>query len=196
MEKQKLEERKILTANQMIGELLIGIVLFGLLSYVIYRILYSIIANYLGKVDNNFVLLGIIVVLLQVIMVFVTFTLANRQALKRGTIYKKDVKKVIANVSIVIIAILLIQAFGAFTNVSSVLDEVVKDNFMLNYKEGLLSSICDDDEMAIYQIEKEKAIKDMKNQLYLYVAIVETGIFVIYGLAIFLEKKYIYQKAE
>lgn len=195
MDEEKLNGRKILTANQMIGELLLGIVLYGVVSYVIYRILYAIIVNYL-KEDKNFILLGIIVIVLQAIMVFATFKLANRKAFKSRTIYKNDVKKVITNVSFVIIAILLIQVFGTFANVSSTVEEAVNDDFNLQHIEHLMSYIYNDEQMAIYQVEKEKAIKDVKNQLYQYLAIVEIGIIAEYGLAIFLEKKYIYQKAE
>ena len=60
----------------------------------------------------------------------------------------------------------------------------------------MISIIYDDDDMAVYQAEKEKAIQEVKNKLYQYLAIVEVGIIVIYGSAIFLEKKSLYQRAE
>ena len=95
-----------------------------------------------------------------------------------------------------IIVILLIQVLGTFANVSSTVDEAVQDDFGLKYREHLISIIYDDDDMAVYQAEKEKAIQEVKNKLYQYLAIVEVGIIVIYGSAIFLEKKSLYQRAE
>lgn len=197
MNEEELNGKKILTANQMTGELLLGIVLYGVIFYVIYRIAYGLSVHFLED-DKNFILLGFIVLILQALMVFATFKLANRQAFKKGTIYKSDVGNVLKNVSFVIIVILLIQVLGTFANVSSTVDEAVQDDFGLKYREHLMSIIYDDDDddMAVYQAEKEKAIQEVKNKLYQYLAIVEVGIIVIYGSAIFLEKKSLYQRAE
>lgn len=195
MNEEELNGKKILTANQMTGELLLGIVLYGVIFYVIYRIAYGLSVHFLED-DKNFILLGFIVLILQALMVFATFKLANRQAFKKGTIYKSDVGNVLKNVSFVIIVILLIQVLGTFANVSSTVDEAVQDDFGLKYREHLMSIIYNDDDMAVYQTEKEKAIQEVKNKLYQYLAIVEVGIIVIYGSAIFLEKKSLYQRAE
>lgn len=195
MNEEELNGKKIYTANQMTGELLLGIVLYGVISYVVYRIAYGFAVHF-PEDDKNFILLGIIVLVLQALMVFVTFKLANRQAFKKGTIYKFDVGNVLKNISFVIIVLLLIQVLGTFANVSSTVDEAVQDDFGLKYQEHLLSIIYDDDDMATYQAEKEKAIQEVKNKLYQYLAIVKVGIVAIYGTAIVLEKKSLYQRAE
>lgn len=195
MNEEELNEKKIYTANQMTGELLLGIVLYGVISYVVYRIAYGLTAHFLED-NKNFILLGFIVLALQALMVFVTFKLANRQAFKKGTIYKTEVGNVLKNISFVVIVILLIQVLGTFANVSSTVDEAVEDDLGLKYREHLMSIIYDDDDMAVYQAEKEKAIQEAKNKLYQYLAIVEIGIIVIYGTAIVLERKSLYQRAE
>lgn len=195
MNEEELNRKKIYTANQMTGELLLGIVLYGVISYIVYRIAYGLTVDFLED-NKNFILLGFIILALQALMVFVTFKLANRKAFKKGTIYKTDVGKVIKNISFIVIVILLIQVLGTFENVSSTVDKVVENDFRLKYREHLMSIIYDDDDMAIYQVEKEKAIQEVKNKLYQYLAIVEVGIVVIYGTAIVLEKKSLYQRAE
>ena len=195
MHEEELNEKKIYTANQMTGELLLGIVLYGVISYVVCRIAYGLTVHFFED-NKNFILLGFIVLALQALMVFVTFKLANRQAFKKGTIYKTEVGNVLKNISFVVIVILLIQVLGTFANVSSTVDEVVEDDLGLKYREHLMSIIYDDDDMAVYQAEKEKAIQEVKNKLYQYLAIVEIGIIVIYGTAIVLERKSLYQRAE
>lgn len=195
MNEEELNEKKIYTANQMTGELLLGIVLYGVISYVVYRIAYGLTVHFLED-NKNFILLGFSVLALQALMVFVTFKLANRQAFKKGTIYKTEVGNVLKNISFVVIVILLIQVLGTFANVSSTVDEAVEDDLGLKYREHLMSIIYDDDDMAVYQAEKEKAIQEAKNKLYQYLAIVEIGIIVIYGTAIVLERKSLYQRAE
>lgn len=194
MEEQDLNENKILTANQMIGELLLSLVLYGVISFVLYRIIYALTYKYFSE-NQQYVLLAFFVIGLQALMVFIMFKLGNRKALKKGTIYKNDVSKVMSNISFVIIVLLLLQAFSIFASVDTAINTALEKDFGMKYRETLLSYLYDEDEMAIYQIEKEKAIKEAKNQLYKYLTIVETGICAVYISAIFLEKKYLYNKA-
>jgi hypothetical protein len=46
MEEQDLNENKILTANQMVGELLLSFVLYGVISFVLYKIIYAFTYKY------------------------------------------------------------------------------------------------------------------------------------------------------
>ena len=86
------------------------------------------------------------------------FKLGNRKALKKGTIYKNDVPKVMSNISFVIVVLLLLQVFSIFASVDTAIDTVLEKDFGMKYRETLLSYLYDEDEMAIYQVEKEKAI--------------------------------------
>lgn len=194
MEEQDLNENKVLTANQMVGELLLSLVLYGVISFVLYRIIYALTYKYFIE-NEQYVLFTFFIIGLQALMVFVMFKLGNRKALKKGNIYKEDVPKVMSNISFVIIVLLLLQAFSIFANVDTAIDTALKKDFGIKYRETLLSYLYDENEMAIYQVEKEKAIKEAKNQMYKYLAIVETGICAVYISAIFLEKKYLYNNA-
>ena len=185
---KELKQEKIYTANQMTGELLLGMVLYGVISYVIYRIVYNILITFLNS-EENFVLLGIIVLVLQAIMIFITFNLANKQAFKNRTIYKTDVGKVMKNISFVIIIILLTQLLGNFSNVNSTVNEVLENNSEIKYSESLFNMTHSDNEIETYKIEKDKMIQEIKSSLYQYLAIVEVGIVGIYIIAIFLEKR-------
>lgn len=194
MEEKELNENNILTANKMVGELLLSLVLYGAISLIIYRIIYAVTYKYFTE-NQQYVLLAFFIIGLQGVMVFTMFKLGNRRTLKKGNIYKQDVSKVMSNISFIIIVLLLLQAFSIFASVDTSIDKVVEEDFGLQYREKLLSYLYDEDQMAIYQVEKEKAIKEAKKQMYQYLAIVETGICVVYISAIFLEKKYLYNKA-
>lgn len=194
MEKQELKENKILTANQMVGELLLSLVLYGVISLVLYRIIYALIYKYFIE-NQQYVLFTFFIIGLQSLMVFVMFKLGNRKALKKGNIYKEDVSKVMSNISFVIIVLLFLHIFSIFASIDTAIDTALEEDFWLQYKEKLLSYFYAEDEMAIYQVEKEKAIKEAKKHMYQYLTIVETGICVVYISAIFLEKKYLYNKA-
>ena len=196
MKNKELNEKKIYTANQMTGELLLGIVLYGVICYVIYRIIYKLGAYFIEDNDNFLLISGAMVLILQIIMVFVTFKLANIQAFKKGTIYKSDVGKVVKNISFVVIVLLLSQVLLTFTSVNSVVEETINDNLWLKYREKTMSAFYDDDEIEIYQTQKEKEIQELKNELYQYLVIVETGTIIIYVTAFILAKKSLYKRAE
>ena len=70
MKNKELNEKKIYTANQMTGELLLGIVLYGVICYVIYRIIYKLGAYFIEDNDNFLLISGAMVLILQIIMVF------------------------------------------------------------------------------------------------------------------------------
>lgn len=197
MEEQELKENKILTANQMVGELLLSLVLYGVISFILYKIIYALTCNYFIE-SEQYVLCAFFIIGLNALMVFAMFKLGNKKALKKGNIYKKDVSKVMSNISFVIIVLLLLQAFSIFANVDTAIDiavEKLEKDFGMQYRETLLSILYGEDEMAVYQLEKEETIKKVKKQMYKYLTIVETGICVVYISAIFLEKKYLYNKA-
>ena len=196
MKNKELNEKKIYTANQMTGELLLGIVLYGVICYVIYRIIYKLGAYFIEDNDNFLLISGAMVLILQIIMVFVTFKLANIQAFKKGTIYKSDVGKVVKNISFVVIVLLLSQVLATFISVNSVVEETINVDLWLKYREKKMYAFYDDDEIEIYQTQKEKEIQELKNELYQYLAIVETGTIIIYVTAIILEKKSLYKRAE
>ena len=196
MKNKELNEKKIYTANQMTGELLLGIVLYGVICYVIYRIIYKLGAYFIEDNDNFLLISGAMVLILQIIMVFLTFKLANIQAFKKGTIYKSDVGKVVKNISFVVIVLLLSQVLATFISVNSVVEETINDDLWLKYREKTMYAFYDDDEIEIYQTQKEKEIQELKNELYQYLAIVETGTIIIYVTAIILEKKSLYKRAE
>ena len=194
MEGKNANKKNMLTANQMIGELLLSIVLYGIIFFVLYRIIYSFIYQYFIE-NQKYILLAFAIIALQILMAMGMFSIANRKAFKRGNIYKNDVNKVIKNIVFIIVVILLLQAFSVFAYVDIAINKTLEKDFALQYKEKLLSYLYGEDEMTIYQIEKEKAIKKVKKQMYEYLAIVEIGIFTVYISAIFIEKKYLYNKA-
>ena len=85
MEKEKIEENNVLTANQMIGELLLSLVLYGGISAILYRIIYTLTYKYFVE-NEQYTLLAFFIVVLQALMVFAMFKLDNRRVLKKVTI--------------------------------------------------------------------------------------------------------------
>ena len=194
MEEQKLNEQNILTANQMVGELLLSLTLYGAIVLILYRIIYVLSYSYFIE-NEQYALFAFLVIGLQALMVFIMFKLGNKRAFKKGNIYKRDVSKVMNNISFVIVILLLVQVLSIFASVDAAIDSALENDFRLKYSESILSNLFDENEMNIYQVEKENAIKEAKKQIYKYLAIVEIGVGVVYIFAILLEKRYLYNKS-
>ena len=82
MEEQNLKEQCILTANQMIGELLLSLSIYGVISFVLYRIIYALSYSYFVE-NEKYVLLAFFVIALQALIVFISFKLGNKRAFKK-----------------------------------------------------------------------------------------------------------------
>jgi len=188
-------KKEILNSNQMIGELIIRFVLWGFIFGISYNILYSIIRVKFEE-KLNFTLMAIISLILQFLMLLAIYTFSNKSIAKKYTIYNSDIPKVIKTIGFIIIVILLIQVLSVFISINSVIDEVIQKDISLQIREKLfLSYLYNEEEMSIYQIEKEKAIKEVKKQAYQFLIIYEIGLCIIYISSIYLEKRSLYKIA-
>ena len=64
----------------------------------------------------------------------------------------------------VVIVLLLSQVLLTFTSVNSVVEETINDDLWLKYREKKMYAFYDDDEIEIYQTQKEKEIQELKNR--------------------------------
>ena len=189
-----INDKKVVTANEMIGELIKNIVVFGIVFFLIYRFIYSAVAIKFGEYDNR-IILAFLVIILHTFLISLTLKIANKRSFKNYVIYKKDVSKVIKTISFIIFFMLLLQVIAVLSSVNSAIDTAVNESVQLSIHEHLIPYIYDDNEMKEYQIEKENAIKRVKTEMYTYLTIVETGICIVYGSAMIIERKVLYKRA-
>lgn len=187
---EDIHEQKIIPVNQMIIELLSGIVLYGFLSYIIYRITFGFLIQ-IFELKSNILLQIIILFFLEGILAWITLKLANKRALQKGTIYQYQVKKVITYLAFVLGVFVLIEVVGRISIVGPTVDKALKNDLRLRYQEQLVLMTNDQEKVEKYRKEKQQMIKKLKNKSYYYVFIKEIGVIIIYGAVIFLEKKYV-----
>ena len=189
------EQENRLTANQMIGELLTGLTFYGIVFYIVYRLIYNGI--YEGIVEKGgILLLSVVVIVLQAIMVWGTFQLANRKAFKKGMIQKDDVSKVIKNISFIIVILLVLQVISTFVNIHNNMEKTLERDNSFQYIEKILSQVYDAEQMQQYQAQKQKSIQKIKNEVYQAIVMMEVGICIVYIGNLFIEKRTLDKRAE
>lgn len=75
-----------------------------------------------------------------------------------------------------------------FTKINSELDEIMDSSSFINY-------IYENEELSQYQEEIEKTFDETKTKLYTYLAVLEVGLFVVYLVAVPLQKNSILKHA-
>ena len=73
------------------------------------------------------------------------------------------------------------------------INETIDSKFLLS--ETVLKYMYDDDEIAKYNEEKEKAINEAKSTVYTYLAVLEIGLLAVYLGVVPLQKKAILKYA-
>ena len=99
------------------------------------------------------------------------------------------------NLIIFTVIICILTAIINFSKVNQTVEEAINSNAQIALAEKYMKYIYDEDEIAIYEIEKEKIINETKTKLYTYLAILEIGLTAIYLGIVPLQKKAILKYA-
>lgn len=187
-----MENKQIATVRKITGELIGGFILYGIVFGILYDILYNSIAN---KISENYILLAIIAIILQGIIGFLIWRCSIATTFRNRLIEKNNVKTVMKNLIIFTVIICILTAIINFSKVNQTVEEAINSNAQIALAEKYMKYIYDEDEIAIYEIEKEKIINETKTKLYTYLAILEIGLTAIYLGIVPLQKKAILKYA-
>ena len=168
-----MENKQIATVRKITGELIGGFILYGIVFGILYDILYNSIAN---KISENYILLAIIAIILQGIIGFCIWRCSIATTFRNRLIEKNNVKTVMKNLIIFTVIICILTAIINFSKVNQTVEEAINSNAQIALAEKYMKYIYDEDEIAIYEIEKEKIINETKTKLYTYLAILEIGL--------------------
>lgn len=182
-----MEDKEIVTSGKMTQSLIGNWLLWGIL----FGIIYSFIYNSITSSMKSMVGIALVAIGLQGIIAILCWKYSTSSSFKKKTISYEDVPKVMKNLLIFTIVICAMTAIYHIANVNSTIDESVNSNYQLKFSESMLSYIYNDQQIAEYQAEKEKAIKEIKSKMYTYLIITEIGLTAVYLAVLPLEKKYI-----
>ena len=191
-----MENKQIATVRKITGELIGGFILYGLVFGILYNILYSITEWLKQHRDiENYIVIDIITIILQGIIGFLIWRCSIATTFRNRLIEKDNVKTVIKNLMIFTVIICILTAIINISKVNQTVEEAINSNAQIALAEKYMKYIYDEDEIAIYEIEKEKIINETKTKLYTYLAILEIGLTAVYLGIVPLQKKAILKYA-
>lgn len=187
-----MENKEIATSGKMSLYLIGYWLLWGIPLGIIYTFLFSIISHSI----SSLLLQAIISIVLQGIMAIILWKLSTSSAFKKRTISSEDVSTVIKNLLIFTIAICMLTAINNISKVNSQIDNAINSNFELKLRENMMTRLYNEKQINEYNQKKEKAISDVKSQLYTYLIILEIGLTVVYLSVLPIEKKELLKYAQ
>ena len=189
----KLEDKQIATVRTITGELIGGFLLYGIVFSILYNFIYSAITNKIA--EDALILIAVIAIILQGITVFCIWRCSIATTFRKRLIGRADVKKVMRNLMIFTVIVCIVSAIMNFVEVNKSVDEAIDSNANITMAESYMRYIYDDDEIAQYETQKEQVINETKTKLYMYLAVLEIGLLVVYLGVIPLQKKAILKYA-
>ncbi len=186
-----LENKQVATVRTITGELIGGFLLYGIVFGILYSIVYSAISNRISS--DSLIPTAIIAIILQGITVFCVWRCSIATTFRKRLINTNDVQNVMKNLMIFTVILCLISAIINFSKVNEKVEKTMNSNAMLS--EYYTKYLYDDEEIAQYQVEKEKVISETKTKLYTYLAVLEVGLLAVYLGIVPLQKKAILKYA-
>ena len=181
-----MENKEVISAGKMSGQLMGNWLLWGMLFGFIYSLVYYFIANFV----ESLVLNAIIAIVLQGITAFITWKESTFSSFRKKTISSNDVSSVMKRLVVFTIVICLLTGIYNMYNVNKAIDKAInKANYQLVISESIASYLYSDKEMEEYNKQKEQGIAKARNQIYIYLIILEIGITAAYFIVLPLEKK-------
>ena len=180
-----MENKEMVSASKMSQHLMGNWCLWGLLYGYIYSFAFAVITRFMESI----VLKAIIAVVAQGIIAIIVWKLSTSSSFKKRTISYNDVPEVMKKLIIFTIVICIITGISNISSVNSSIDEAVNSDFKLKYTESMMSYLYNDEQMAEYNKQKEKAIAEAKSKAYTYLVILEIGLTAVYLAVLPLEKK-------
>lgn len=182
-----MENKEIVTSKKMTQSLIGNWLLWGIVFSILYSFIYSLIAPSI----ESMVTIALIAVFLQGIIAIIIWRFSTSSSFKKKTIVSNDIAPVMKNLVIFTIVICVITAIYNISTVNSTIDKAIESNYQLKISESMMSYLYNDNQMAEYQKEKEKSIKELKSKFYTYLIVLEIGLTAVYLAVLPLEKKFI-----
>ena len=193
---EKMEEKEVANVRKITGELIGGIILFGILFSILTSFLCSRIFNILGQKAWTMVLiLDIIIVDISIFCVYKCSTVVT---FKKRSIYYTDVSAVIKNILVYTIVICTLSILSTCMNTINEISNIEKEvnsDIKIKFQEKMIQSIYSDAEITKYQREKQEMIEELKTQIISISIISEIATIAIYFGIIPIEKKWILKHA-
>ena len=188
-----MENKEVATVRTITGELIGGFILYGIPFAILYSIIYALISKVIPS--ESLVMTVIIAIILQGLGAFLVWKCSIATTFRKRSIDRNDVPTVMKNLMIFTVIFCFISAIMNFSEVNQKIDKTINSNASGQLSENFMKYMYDDEQIAQYQAEKEKAIDEAKTKLYTYLAVLEIGLLAVYLCVVPLQKNSILKHA-
>lgn len=164
-----------------------------LLWFVILQFCFIVIYGLILKVnDLNNVLLIVIALILQAIAMFFIFKISTSKTFKEKMILDEDAPVIMKNLSILVIIVFLLISIYNFSNIEKTINKIINTDKELQLIDNFAKITYSEEDLKNYYEQKDNAIEDVKNELYVYEVIFHFFLFIIYCIMLLIEKNTLY----
>lgn len=182
------KEKEIVTSGKVTGELIGNYIAFTIIAGIITKFIWAAIEG--SGEGLSFQMTLVVTLLLEIITVFLVWFISMSSTFKKKTIYRNEIGKVVKNLIIFTVIILVIGIGIDVSKLNSEFNKAIDENSELNMLDKYVSLTLSEEEQLQYQIEKDKAIKETKQEMYTYFIAAEVGVVIIdLGMLFFVKKK-------
>ncbi len=188
-----MENKEIATIRTITGELIGGFLIYGIPFAILYRIIFALISKVIPS--ESLIITAIVAIVLHGLIAFFVWKCSIATTFRKRAISRNDVSTVMRNLFIFTVILCFINAIINFSDVNQKIDQSINSNVNLQLSENFMKYMYNDEQMAQYQVEKEKAIDEAKTKLYTYWAVLEIGLLVVFLGVVPLQKRSILKHA-
>lgn len=180
-----MENKKIISAKSMTWSLIGWSILYGLCLNILYGFLVKL---FTGGNHGNLTFVLIISLILQACVAHLMWYFSITSAFKKSTIVSSDLSKVINNLLIYTVILLVIYSVGNIISIDKTVEDAADKEFQIydTYSQYLLS----DEDIIKYQQMKDDVVKNVKDEVHTYVAILLICIAIINIVMVFVAKAF------
>ena len=140
-------------------------------------------------ISENSFFQSVFIVIAQGICVFFAWRGSIKSTFKKRTIEISKLSTIMRNLVICTVIMWLLGATINFTEIDKKIEENMKSDMKMQYKEYLMQYLYSEKELDNYYQEKEKEISKEKNKEQRHLVVLELALLMAYFIALFAQKE-------
>lgn len=181
-----MEKREIATTGKITAELIGGLYLYGIIIFFLYEIAIYLVSK---VISENSLFQAVFIVIAQGICVFFAWRGSIKSTFKKRTIEISKLSTIMRNLVICTVIMWLLGATINFIEIDKKIEENMKSDMKMQYKEYLMQYLYSEKELNNYYQEKEKEISKEKNKEQRHLVVLELALLMAYFIALFAQKE-------
>ncbi len=183
-----MDDKTYVSGKQVIKEILLRWLLWGILFVVIYTILYNVAVYILGffkiEIQTLLIIKAVITIILQGFLVRIVWKFSAKSTFSNKSMTPDNIPYVMNKIMIFTAIICALNGFYNFYQVNTIINEDINADSQVQFTELMISKIYNAEKKEEYNNKRIESIATIKNQRYIYLTILEIGLATVYLAAL------------